>query len=203
MKRLIFPVVLSVGLIILAGVKTHELLNAKNPDPNHSHADFAVWIDRKQLDFSADKYMTKPGLDDTLPAGDPRKYFHLHDGNGHVIHRHKPGLGLDEFFKTIGFTLTDSCLTLDTNEKVCTTPDGSKAWRMYVNGVELSPVKPQYVFQDDDAILLTYGPNDSAEVRKELNAMSHDACLYSQTCPWRGKPPTENCIADPEVPCKA
>ena len=37
----------------------------------------------------------------------------------------------------------------------------------------------------------------------ELQEMTDDACKYSKTCPWRGEPPAESCIADPAVPCTA
>ena len=57
-----------------------------------------------------------------------------------------------------------------------------------------------YVFADEDKILITTAVDDT-ELQKELKLLTDDACLYSQTCPERGEPPTENCIADPAVPC--
>jgi hypothetical protein len=71
---------------------------------------------------------------------------------------------------------------------------------MFVNGTEMG-FDPSYVFADLDQILLTYD-DGSMPVREELRRMTSDACLYSGTCPWRGKPPTENCVADPAVPCR-
>ena len=53
-------------------------------------------------------------------------------------------------------------------------------------------------------ILLTYQNEDEASMERiteQKEEMTDDACLYSKTCPWRGEPPAENCIADPEVPC--
>jgi hypothetical protein len=66
-----------------------------------------------------------------------------------------------------------------------------------LNGVSTGS---DYVFEDGDALLLT-DATDEKEVQNQLSAMTHDACLYSQTCPERGKPPVENCVADPTVPC--
>lgn len=182
---------------------------AKNPDPNHTHADFAVWVNGKQWDFTPAKYMTEESVaasiteeDETKPmtgtgADQLKKYLHLHDGNAHVIHRHKPGLTIGDFFTSIGFSLTDKCMKTDTGESYC--PKDGKQWRMYVNGSEI-PYDGTYIFKDDDHILLTYG-SDDAEIAHELSLMTDDACLYSKTCPWRGPAPTENCIADPNVPC--
>ncbi len=213
----------AIGVIAIAGIVLAAPATSleQNPDPNHTHADFAVWIDGQKLDFSADTYMSNPvddpidgpmtykfiptavahdGVDDghpdevTLPG---RKYLHLHDGNGSVIHRHKPGLTLGDFFASIGFTMTTDCFTLDTKEQYCNT--GKKHWRMFVNAKEV-PMNPGYDFADNDKILLTYSAADSVP-QEQLDQLTDDACRYSKTCPWRGDPPTENCIADPTVPC--
>lgn len=199
-----------------------------NPDPNHTHADFAVWIGGVRLDFSGDAYMSSPpahasfwlipsaqahgDVDDghVVPG---REYLHVHDGIGNVIHRHKPGLTLGEFFTSIDFAMTAECLTVDEFQFGLLDPswvedfartktlcnDGKFHWTFVVNG-EVRTMDPAFVFNDGDAILLSYGASDTAW-QEEWKQMTSDACLYSQTCPWRGKPPAENCIADPTVPC--
>ncbi len=173
---------------------------AKNPDPNHTHADFAVWIDGRMWDFSQAHYMSGLSTDDHTGGthGEKDLYFHLHDNNGHVIHSHKPGLPLAQFFTSLGWTFADGCFSTDTAEKFCN--DATRTWQMYVNG-QSQPFDLSYNFADDDKILLTYGA-DKAEIQKELDQLTDDACKYSKTCPWKGAPPTENCIADPKVPCK-
>jgi hypothetical protein len=102
---------------------------AVNPDPNHTHADFAVYIDSKRVDFSDPKYMS---------TGQKHlsQYFHLHDGIGTVIHRHKPGLTLGEFFASLGFMMTPDCFTFDTKESFCTNAD--KKWALTVNAKEVA-----------------------------------------------------------------
>jgi hypothetical protein len=172
---------------------------AKNPDPNHTHADFAVWIEGKQIDFSLAQYMS--GSSDEHDAEHTRldQYLHLHDNNGHVIHRHKPGLTLSEFFSTLPgmryqgteFKFMD-CMT-------CQHASGTYVVKLFVNGKE-EPKGSAYAFNDDDKLLIT-DAIDPAEQSKQINSLTDDACLYSKTCPERGKPPTENCIADPTVPC--
>lgn len=171
---------------------------AVNPDPNHTHADFAVWIEGKQIDFSGTSFMSGSSTDEEH-AGALSPYLHLHDANGHVIHRHKHGLTLTEFFASMPgmryegntFKFLD-CLT-------CQHSSGTYAVRLFINGTEV-PEGSQYVFRDDDQLLITDGI-DPVELRKEIRMVTDDACLYSRTCPERGDPPTENCIADPTVPC--
>lgn len=199
-----------------------------NPDPNHTHMDFAVWAGGTKLDFSADEYMSSVPKDDDLSTFLPRvlahgdeeegdtlpgrKYLHLHDGNGHVIHSHKPNQTIGQFFASIGLSMTTDCLTLDDHQFDALDPgwkkdfarekalcnNGKFHWTFYVNG-KVEPMNPEYVLRDIDKLLLIYSAGDIHTT--ELESMTDDACLYSKTCPWRGEPPAENCISDPEVPC--
>lgn len=228
------------ALIILSGIAafalsaydmiSHGRTLRENPDPNHTHADFAVWVNGTQLDFSAPEYMSVVPTTSAAPMlpfvakahahGDEpegtvipgRKYLHLHDGNGHVIHRHKPGLTLGDFFASLGMKMTSDCFTLDQHQleamnqswmeihnlgaNLCN--NGKFHWAMYVNGTQV-PMNPAYDFADLDQILLTYSAGDDHTA--ELELLSEDACRYSLRCPWKGEPPKENCISDPTVPC--
>lgn len=181
-------ILVAIGLLLFAGVLAwtwwpKEFI--KNPDPNHTHADFAVWVDGKKVDFSGEKYMS--GGDEV--EGEHahvhlHDYLHLHDGVGHVIHRHKPDLTLKEFFESLDFEFKEPT-----------------RWRMFVNEIE-EEFNLSYIFKDTDRIFLTNSAG-SAQVLDQLEQMTKDACLYSKVCPWRGEPPAENCIADPSVPCVA
>ena len=174
---------------------------AANPDPNHTHADFADFVNGEQLDFSASELMSGISTDATThdeEAESRHDYYHLHDSNGNVIHRHKPGLPLQEFFDSlqVGFdALCYASFAPMADGQIC----GETPFRMFVNGKEQT-FDLDYVFTDLDQILLTNASTD-ADVAAQLQKVSDDACLYSQTCPSRGKPPAENCIADPAVPC--
>src|SRR5438552_3152496 len=91
----IVAIVLIAGAILVYAVMPPSI--AKNPDPNHTHADFAMWMNGRKWNFSAAKYMSTTGHD-------LDEYMHMHDGNGHVVHMHKPGLPLSEFFTSLKFT---------------------------------------------------------------------------------------------------
>ncbi len=208
MKRL-YILLVSACVLVLLGIGAKRYFTpATNPDPNHTHADFAVWIGGKELDFSDKKYMSGLSTDANHDNEEGlRKYLHLHDGNGHVMHRHKPGLSVGDFFGTIGFSFGsvkrgEFCwyaLSADHPFAGCE----SGPMRLFVNGNEASASEngpAGYVFADGDHLLFT-DATDETEVKKELDAMTDDACKYSKMCPWKGAPPTENCIADPTVPC--
>jgi hypothetical protein len=185
---------------LMACSPSDPLRTAKNPDPNHTHADFAVFANGAAIDFSSEKYMSgESEEDDDHDHVHRHEYMHLHDGIGTVIHRHKPGLSIGELFNSLDFRFTERCLTTDAGQQFCSNDQSS--WRMVVNGQEVS-FDSSYVFEDVDQILLSYGADDSA-LAAQWEQMTDDACLYSRTCPQRGNPPAENCIADPAVPCVA
>ena len=183
----------ALGELIVEGPRNPAMFSAVNPDPDHTHADLAIWVDGRSIDLSAEKYMLNEASNDPEKETSP----HLHDGNALVIHRHKPGQSVGEFLEAIDITVTDGCVMLDDGTSICN--EDGKRWQMFVNGSE-RPFDPSYVFADLDQILLTYGATED-QLAEQLQALSDDACLYSQTCPERGKPPVENCVADPAVPC--
>jgi hypothetical protein len=168
-----------------------------NPDPNHTHADFAIWINNTQVDYSGDEYMSGLSTDDATHDEEEEykhKHLHLHDNVGHVIHRHKPGLVLNDFLRSLGILHAENCLAVQ-NTSYCDN------WQMFVNGMKVT-FDPMYEFADLDKVLLTFNANEQ-QLAAQLEALTDDACLYSKACPWRGDPPAENCVADPEVPCVA
>ena len=187
---------------------------AANPDPvNHIHADFAVWIEDEKIDFTDSKYMSGVSYDEESHdevSEYHHEHLHLHDGIGWVMHTHKPGDGIGDFFSSIGVVMTANCMKLDSGVDICPNELGQR-WRIFVRhrpleGSEWEEMAwdPEYELKDMDQILLTYQNEDEASMERiteQKEEMTDDACLYSKTCPWRGEPPAENCIADPEVPC--
>lgn len=196
MKRFLLPIVLIAPAALALAWYVQP---AENPDPNHTHADFSVYIAGEKIDFAKQEYMSGSStgslLDADHQAHDP--YYHLHDNVGGVIHRHKPGLPVGQFFKSLGFTMSKDCFTPTDRKPVCN--EGAKTWKMFVNGTE-HPFSPDYAFVDGDKLLFTYAATQ-ADIQRQLAALTDDACLYSKTCPWRGTPPAESCISDPKVPC--
>lgn len=181
------------------GVGNSLPIRPGNPDPNHTHADFAVWIDGAPLDFSAEKYMSGSSAVETDDGHDHEHLhpsFHLHDGNGNIMHRHKPGLTLGDFFNSLpGVTFEESGLSSRFGI------DGRASnVALTVNG-KAEPSGSAYVFADGDRLLITDAA-DAAQQQREWRSLTSDACLYSRICPWRGSPPAESCVADPEIPCR-
>ena len=159
--------------------------------PVHEHADFKVYLNSQEYDFTQEKYQST----DTNEL-DPDT--HLHDGNGEIIHKHKSGITLGYFFETIGMAFTDSCLTLDTGEEFCS--DDNATLKFLVNG-QSNDQFGAYEFRDEDQILISYGNEGEAVIQEQISSVSDQACIYSETCPERGTPPTENCVGGLGTTC--
>ncbi len=152
-------------------------------DSVHEHADFAVFIEGKQLDFSTPQFQSTESheLDPDI---------HLHDGVGTVVHKHKAIIPLSDFFASLGVKFDDRCLMVD-GQEFCT---DQNELAMYVNGVKNDSLG-LYVFHDLDTILVTAGKAQTEiEISKQLTTLTNDSCVYSEKCPERGKPPTEGCV---------
>lgn len=171
------------------------ILKAPKPDAPvlgakvHEHADFALYLNGEKFDFKPAKYQSS----ETNPL-DPDA--HLHDGNADVTHKHRKGITLGYFFKTLGMKFDSQCFVTDDDKQYCNTAD--KKLTMYVNGKE-STAFGNYEFTDLDRILITYG--DMTGVADQITSITDDACLYSEKCPERGKPPTENCVGGLGTEC--
>ncbi len=185
-------IIIGALLLIGMGLAMRPPATAPNPDPAHVHADIAVWVSGRQLDFNQPKYLLTEEEEEDMSDDSPAKYIHFHEGNSHVIHIHKPGQSLRDFFSALDMNIDETCLETDTGEKIC--DEGDSAWRMFVNSVEI-PLRPGYVLRDLDGILLSYGADDDM-AQQELSLLTRDACLYSQACPRRGGPPECDATAD-------
>lgn len=182
------PIAFVLGLTIaLGGYTTYEQWQLRDTtyydDAVHVHSDVLVYIEGEQFDFTEEKYQSS--IENIL-----HKNYHFHDNDDNVIHRHAAGLTLPEFFDSLGFTLTDDCLTTDQGQEYCTQSDG--VLRLYVDG-EIQEDVTNYIPQEEDRILVYYGAPDDPAVDTYLNEISDDACYYSGTCPERGTPPPESC----------
>lgn len=156
----------------------------------HEHADFKVFLNGKSFDFTKDKYQSS--VDNPL---DPEA--HLHDGIGHVIHKHRKGVTLEYFFETLNMRFSNNCFVTDDGTEYCN--NDKNTLKFIVNGKENDKFET-YEFSDLDKIIISYGPKDE-NLDNQINSISDDACLYSEKCPERGKPPTENCVGGLGTDC--
>lgn len=193
MKRTYYA--LALAMIAIATVYL-SLQSAPPTQPGevHEHADFLVYINDRQLNFSQEKYMEteafcsitgkSPG---NLTDGEKA---HLHDLVGWVAHKHSSDATWGLLFRNMGMTLNSTCFVIDGNH-YCT--DSTSELRMFVNG-QANGEFDKMPIRDLDRVLITYGPSGE-DVTSQLASVPDDACIYSGKCPERGLPPNETCSA--------
>lgn len=133
----------------------------------HIHADFKLYILGKPLDFNSPKYQVMEAL------------THVENNDGDMIHVHATCITLGYFFKSLGFGLTDECLALDTGNKYCNLGEATLKVYLKNRGSDWEQIyyPSNYVIQDLDRILVTYGPEDDNQI-KEQQATVTDKSKY-------------------------
>ncbi len=121
-----------------------------DPNPNkigllrsvHNHIDFKVYLDRKQLDLSQEKYFVKS------------KFVHVEndgqDKTGNVLHIHAENVPLSLFFESIDLEL--------------------KNIKVYVNG-KINNNGLNYIPSNADKVLITDSLNQE-EINKQLSTIT-------------------------------
>ena len=137
----------------------------------HEHADFALFINGTKT-----LLQSRPEFFEKDPD------IHSHKDTEEVIHKHKTGVTLGQ--------LIDSWKTNLPNKV---------EW--YLNGSKQNDDFRKYKFKDLDRIALSFSDLDFSPTAKQISEVTDRACIYSEKCPERGKPPTENCVGGLGTDC--
>lgn len=159
-------------------------LTNTSPATVHNHFDFRLVVDGQAIDFSQDKFQA-------TEANHLHPGIHFHDGNGEVVHIHAADVSLSDLLTSFGMGLTAQCLKLDTGQDKCTS--GDQKLQLFVNG-QANTQFGAYQPNDLDRILVLFGTYTPAETQDQVANVTDKACIYSEKCPERGQPPTENCV---------
>jgi len=125
----------------------------------HEHASMLVRIFGDKFDFAATTYQIKSS------------WIHFEESDGNTIHRHSSGVTLDYLFGTLGLDIDEDCYIFGDGRQFCTNEDYSLKY--FINGDSVNNIN-DYVIQDDDRILISYGSETQEQIDKQLDE------LYSQ-----------------------
>jgi protein-disulfide isomerase len=159
-------------------------LKQNDSDLIHEHADFKVVLNGTAIDFNQSKYQSTEDVE-------YHPYTHMHSGIGYILHKHKMGITVKEFLESVNITFNSSCIALDTKESYC--DNNLSSLKFLVNNTSLTDFE-SYELKDLDSILISYGPIDDATLPAQLSSVTDLACMFSELCPQRGTPPTEECV---------
>ena len=162
--KIIVPVVAGiVGLsIILAILFPGDNVAARYGDLGsaHEHAALLISLNGTDVDLAQQKYMVRSN------------YIHVESYNGTLdgttLHKHSSNVPIGEFLKSIRMDISNGCFVTDNNQRYCTTDEYKLT--SYVNGNETNDIM-NYVINDDDRVLITYGNQNSTELDREFEKL--------------------------------
>ncbi len=124
----------------------------------HVHAGILVKIFGDKFDFALPAYQIKTS------------WIHFEGQNGDTIHRHATGVDLGYLFDSMSIGLTDDCYVFPDDRQFCT--DDDYTLKFYINGEKVSGIR-DYVVNENDRILVSYGAETEDEVDDQLQELQN------------------------------
>jgi len=151
-------------IAVIVGYAGYEFMNMDSNVPGappnagklgdeHEHASLLVRIFGDKFDFAVPSYQIK------------NSWIHFEDSDGTTIHRHSSGVTLGFLFGSMGFTAIDECFAFPDGREFCTNEDYSLKY--YINHRSVGNIY-DHVLEDDDRILISFGPETPEEIEVQL-----------------------------------
>ena len=119
----------------------------------HVHSSVLVRIFGDKFDFSVPSYQIKSS------------WIHFEESDGTTIHRHASGVTLGFLFDSLNIGMNDKCYVFPDGRQFCTNEDYSLKY--YINHQSVDSIY-DYVLEDDDRILISFGPETPEEIEEQL-----------------------------------
>ena len=123
----------------------------------HEHASVLVRIFGDKFDFAATTYQIKSS------------WIHFEESDGNTVHRHSSGVTLNYLFESLGIGIDEDCYIFGDGRQFCTNEDYSLKY--FINGDSVNSIN-DYVVQDDDRILISYGSETEEQINQQLNELN-------------------------------
>lgn len=134
--------------------------NAGKLGDEHIHASLLVSIFGDKFDFSTPNYQVKT------------PWIHFENQDGDTIHRHSTGVELEFLFNSMSVGVDENCFVFPDGRQFCNNEDYSL--KFYINQQLVKDIR-QYVIQEDDRILISYGSEDQLAIEKQLAELNAQA----------------------------
>ena len=128
----------------------------------HEHASVLVRIFGDKFDFSLPAYQIKSS------------WIHFEAQDGTTVHRHASGVTMGYLFETLGITINEECYIFPDGRQFCNNEDYSLKY--YINHEKVSNIN-DYVFEDQDKILISYGDETPEEIEEQLVELDNQVIL--------------------------
>lgn len=142
----------------------------------HEHADLALFIRGERFDFGKEQFISVEGKELSPNV-------HIHEPRYTVVHVHREQTTWDEFFRSLGFELTDTCIKLPGGEALC--GNDRETLKFVVNGVRVDTIMFEDI-QGLSRVLISFGPESDEEVMRQYGQVTDEACIPAGVCKARG-----------------
>ena len=122
----------------------------------HEHASVLVRIFGDKFDFSATTYQIKSS------------WIHFEESDGNTVHRHSSGVTLGYLFETLSIGIDENCYIFADGRQFCTNENYSLKY--FINRDSVNDIS-DYVIQDNDRILISYGGETEDQITDQLNEL--------------------------------
>ena len=121
----------------------------------HVHSSLLVRVFGDKLDFASPAYQIQSS------------WIHFEDSDGTTIHRHATGVTTGYLFETLSMTVNNDCIIFKDGREFCNDQNEDYTLKYYVNHQLVSGIY-DYVFEDGDRILITYGSETPEQIEGQL-----------------------------------
>ncbi len=149
------------------------------PRPNqvHYHANFALYIDGKEEDFSSEAYMEETSRCNVTTDVKPQDRIHLHDKKWSLVHVHMAASTWGDLFSNLSWGIGTTYIA-DPYGKI-RTKSGSTNLYYFINEKPVMNPANETV-KSTDRLLIWYGSGSEKEIQeKALNLVPNDADEYN------------------------
>jgi len=158
------------GLVVFGiGYMFYGIFSAPQIGPigsTHQHIDLLIHVDGQIIDLNQTQYAHQSN------------YAHLHQNETDVIHLHAINIPLNWFMDSLNIPITDSSLTLDGQTY---NEDELNKLHIIINGEEIDDI--EYVLQDEDKLLVLYGPENEEEIEEIIELIPDRARVVNARAP--------------------
>ena len=158
------------GLVVFGiGYMFYGIFSAPQIGPigsTHQHIDLLIHVDGQIIDLNQTQYAHQSN------------YAHLHQNETDVIHIHAINIPLNWFMDSLNIPITDSSLTLDGQTY---NEDELNKLHIIINGEEIDDI--EYVLQDEDKLLVLYGPENEEEIEEIIELIPDRARVVNARAP--------------------
>lgn len=163
-----------VGALTILGIR---FATYAAPADTHYHANFAVYVDGKQEQFSNPFLYEEISECSISTEMKPGERAHLHENIKDVVHVEDSAVTWGNFFQNINWNVSDKYL--DTSEVLLVNTETKKVTYV-LNGEAISDITNK-VIGDKDRLLISYGTSTKDEINKQFSSVATSAEKYNVT----------------------